>query len=157
MKKRTPITREGYDALKVELDHLKKKERPKVIADIEEARGHGDLSENAEYLYAKERQSFIETRIKELESKFSTFDIIDTSKLPNDKVVFGSKVVVCNVDTGEESAYRIVGSDESDISRGRISVESPIAKALIGKKPDDMVIVDAPNGKREYEIIEILK
>jgi transcription elongation factor GreA len=157
MKKRIPITRQGYDALKAELDHLKKKERPKIVADIEEARGHGDLSENAEYLYAKERQSFIETRIKELETKFSAFEIIDTSKLPCDKVVFGSRVIVCNVDTGEEVAYQLVGSDESDISKGRVSIESPIAKALIGKKIEDVVIVSAPNGKREYEIIEILK
>ncbi len=155
--KRSPITRDGYDALKAELDYLKKRERPKIIAEIEEARGHGDLTENAEYIYAKERQGFIEIRIQELETKLATSDIIDTTNLPEDRVVFGSKVLLCNVDTAAEVVYQIVGTDESDINQGRISIGSPIAKALIGKGPDDAVVVDTPNGKREYEILEILQ
>ncbi|MEA3223538.1 MAG: transcription elongation factor GreA [Thermodesulfobacteriota bacterium] len=155
--KRNPVTRDGYNALKAGLDYLKKNERPKIIADIEEARGHGDLTENAEYIYAKERQSFIETRIQELETKLATSDIIDTTNLPDDRVVFGAKVLLCNVDTAEEVAYQIVGADESDINQGKISIDSPIAKALIGRCPDDAVVVDTPNGKREYEILEILQ
>ncbi|MCD6569249.1 MAG: transcription elongation factor GreA [Deltaproteobacteria bacterium] len=155
--KRSPITQDGYNALKTELDYLKKNERPKIIADIEEARGHGDLTENAEYIYAKERQSFIETRIQELETRLASSNIIDTSNIPDDRVVFGSKVLLCNVDTGEEVTYQIVGTDESDISQGKLSIGSPIAKALIGKRLDDVVVVDAPNGKREYEILEILR
>jgi transcription elongation factor GreA len=154
--KRNPVTRHGYRALQDEIDRLKKIERPQVIKAIEEARGHGDLSENAEYIYAKERQSFIETRLQDLQQRLGTAEIIDTSKLPADRIVFGSKFVLCNTDTDEETIYQIVGIDESDIAQGKISVESPMAKALIGKKLDEEVVVDTPNGKREFEIIEIL-
>lgn len=153
---RTPITKAGYDALRVELQNIKKHERPQVIAAIEEARGHGDLTENAEYIYAKERQSFLETRIQELENKIATAEIIDTSRLPNDRIVFGSKFVLCNLDTNEELTYQIVGVDESDLNQGKISIVSPIAKALIGKTLGDTVIVKTPNGNREYEILEII-
>jgi transcription elongation factor GreA len=153
---RTPITKAGYDALRVELQNIKKHERPQVIAAIEEARGHGDLTENAEYIYAKERQSFLETRIQELENKIATAEIIDTSRLPDDRIVFGSKFVLCNLDTNKELTYQIVGVDESDLNQGKISIVSPIAKALIGKTLGDTVIVKTPNGNREYEILEII-
>lgn len=155
--KRNPITKEGYAALRDELERLKKHERPKIIAAIEEARGHGDLSENAEYIYAKERQAFIEARMQDLENKLGNAEIIDTTKLPADRIVFGSKFILCNVDTEEEICYQIVGVDESDLNRGRISVESPMAKALIGKRISDEVVVDTPGGKREYEVLEIVK
>lgn len=155
--RRTPMTPEGYRTLKEELDNLKKNERPKIIADIEEARGHGDLTENAEYIYAKERQSFIETKIQELEQRLANAEVIDPVGLPKDKVVFGSKVLLCNVETGEEVTYQIVGVDESDINQGKISVESPIAKALIGKKLDDTVVVKTPKGEKEYEVLDIIQ
>lgn len=155
--KRNPMTRDGYRALQEEFERLKKVERPQIIRAIEEARGHGDLSENAEYIYAKERQSLIETRIGELEHRLGTAEIIDTTRLPSDRIVFGSKFILCNTDTDEEIVFQIVGVDESDISQGKISVESPMAKALIGKKVDDDVVVDTPNGKREFEIVEILR
>jgi transcription elongation factor GreA len=154
--KRCPITKEGYSALRDELDRLKKHERPKIIAAIEEARGHGDLSENAEYLYAKERQAFIEARMQDLENKLGNAEIIDTTKLPSDRIVFGSRFILSNLDTDEEITYQIVGVDESDIKKGKISVDSPMAKALIGKRIQDEVIVATPNGKREFEIIDIV-
>jgi transcription elongation factor GreA len=154
--KRSPITKEGYSALREELERLKKHERPKIIAAIEEARGHGDLSENAEYIYAKERQAFIESRMGDLEHKLGNAEIIDTTKLPSDRIVFGSKFVLCNLDTDEEISFQIVGVDESDIKKGKISVDSPMAKALIGKRIQDEIIVDTPNGKREFEIIDIV-
>jgi transcription elongation factor GreA len=154
--KRSPITKDGYAVLREELARLKKHERPKIIAAIEEARGHGDLSENAEYIYAKERQAFIEARMQDLENKLGNAEIIDTSKLPTDRIVFGSKFMLSNMDTDEEFCYQIVGVDESDITKGKISVESPMAKALIGKRISDEIIVDTPNGKREFEILDIV-
>jgi transcription elongation factor GreA len=153
---RIPITKNGYQVLRDELDNIKKIERPKIIAAIEEARGHGDLSENAEYQYAKEKQSFMETRIQELETKLATAEIIDTSKIPKDKVVFGSKFIVCNTETDEETTYQIVGVDESDISNGLISIASPLAKALIGKKPGDTAVFKSPAGEKEYEVLKII-
>lgn len=156
MQQRTPITKNGYQVLLNELKNIKKVERPKIIAAIEEARGHGDLSENAEYQYAKEKQSFLETKIKELETKIASADIIDTSKLPKDRIVFGSKFTVCNTDTDEETTYQIVGVDESDIAKGLISISSPLAKALIGKKPGDTTVFKTPSGEKEYEVLEIL-
>lgn len=152
---RIPITKEGYEKVKAELERLKKVERREVIKAIEEARGHGDLSENAEYDAAKERQGMIEARIAELESKMARFEVIDTSKLKGDKVVFGATVKIENLDTGEIKTYKIVGPDESDISKGYISILSPIARALVGKKVGDDVTVIAPNGEVEYEILEI--
>ncbi len=155
--KRNPMTREGFRALQEEIERLKKVERPQIIRAIEEARGHGDLSENAEYIYAKERQSLIEGRLQDLESKLGTAEIIDTTNLPEDRIVFGSRFILSNLDTDEETLFQIVGVVESDIAQGKISIESPMAKALIGKRLDDEVIVDTPSGKREFEIIEILK
>jgi transcription elongation factor GreA len=154
--KRNPITKEGYKALQDEFERLKKHERPQIIKPIEEARGHGDLSENAEYIYAKERQALIESRIQDLENKLGTAEIIDTSMLPDDRIVFGSRFVLSNMDTEEELVFQIVGVDESDISQGKISIESPMAKALIGKGADAEIVVNTPNGKREYEVLEII-
>ncbi|UOD34334.1 transcription elongation factor GreA [Deferribacteraceae bacterium V6Fe1] len=154
---RIPITKEGYQKIKTELERLKSVERRAVVEAIKEARGHGDLSENAEYDAAKERQGMIEAKIAELESKMGKFEIIDTDNLTTDKVVFGVYVEIENVESDEIKKYRIVGPDESDISRGYISVFSPIARALIGKKVGDEVVVNAPGGEIEYEIINITK
>lgn len=153
---RIPITREGYEVLKKELEHLKAVERPRNIKAIEEARAHGDLSENAEFDAAKERQGFIEGRINELGYKLGNADIIDPDTLPKDRAVFGCRVVLENVDTGKDVTYQLVGPDESDIDKGRISVTSPLGKAIIGKKDGDDIIVQAPGGKRTYELVEIL-
>jgi len=153
---RTPITINGYEALKKELERLKKIERPANIKAIEEARAHGDLSENAEFEAAKDRQSFIEGRIGELGYKLASADIIDPDELPKDRAVFGCTVLLENIDTGEESEYQLVGPDESDIDKKRISVSSPLGQAMIGKEPGDEVTLNAPGGKRSYELIEIL-
>jgi transcription elongation factor GreA len=151
-----PVTRRGYEALKRELESLKRIERPQNIKAIEEARSHGDLSENAEYAAAKDRQGFIEGRISELEYKLAHADIIETKKLPKDRAVFGSRVVLENIETGEDVQYQLVGSDESDIEKGRISVSSPLGKAILGKKPGDELTVQVPGGKRAYELVDIL-
>ena len=153
---RIPITRNGFEALKAELERIKKVDRPENILAIEEARAHGDLSENAEYSAAKDRQQFINSRISELEFKIGNADIIDPEKLPRDRVVFGSRVLLENIDTGEDVEYQLVGPDESDIDEGRISVSSPLGKAIIGKRPDDEITIEAPGGKRVYELVEIL-
>lgn len=152
----TPITKEGYEALKKELEHLKTVERPQNIRAIEEARAHGDLSENAEYHAAKERQSFIEGRMGELGYKLSSATVVDPDKVPKDRVVFGCTMVLENIDTGESIEYQLVGPDEFDISKGRISIASPLGKAILGKKPGDEIILVAPGGKRSYELVEIL-
>lgn len=152
---RIPITREGYEALKNELEHLKTVKRPQNIKAIEEARAHGDLSENAEFAAAKERQAFIEGRINELGYKLGNADIIDPDTLPKDRAVFACKVVLENIDTCESVEYKLVGPDESDIEKGRISVSSPLGQAIIGKKEGDEIILHAPGGKRSYELIEI--
>jgi transcription elongation factor GreA len=153
---KVPITREGYENLKLELQNLKTIERPQVIKAIEEARAHGDLSENAEYDAAKERQAFIENRVNELAYKLGNADIIDSQNLPKDRAVFASRVFLENVDTGEGVEYQLVGPDESDISKGRISVASPLGKAIIGRQPGDEIVLQAPGGKRIYELVEIL-
>ena len=153
---RIPITREGYESLKRELEILKSVERPQNIKAIEEARAHGDLSENAEFDAAKDRQAFIEGRINELGFKLGNADIIDTETLSKDRAVFGCRVLLENIDTGEEVRYQLVGPDESDIENGKISVVSPLGKAIIGKVPGDDVVLNAPGGKRCYEIVEIL-
>ena len=153
---RTPVTKEGYEALKKELQNLKRVERPQNRKAIEEARAHGDLSENAEFDAAKERQGFIEGRINELGYKLATADIILTENLPKDRAVFGSKVLLENIDSGEEVEYRLVGPDESDIKEGRISVSSPLGKAILGKKPGDELTLIVPGGKRIYEFVDIL-
>ncbi len=151
-----PVTQQGFEALKKELENLKKNERPQNIKAIEEARAHGDLSENAEYAAAKDRQGFIEGRIIDLEFKLATLDVIATDKLPKDRVVFGSKVVLENIETGEDVVYQLVGPDESDIENGRISISSPLGKAIIGRKPGDELTLQVPAGKRSYELLEIL-
>jgi len=152
---RIPITKEGFQKIKEELERLKTKERKDVVEAIKEARAHGDLSENAEYDAAKDRQGMVEAKIAELESKMSKFEIIDTKNLKGDKVVFGATVKIENVETDEIKKYRIVGPDESDISRGDISVLSPLARALVGKKVGYETVVNAPGGEIEYEIVEI--
>lgn len=153
---RIPITREGYEVLRKELENLKAVERPRAIEAIEVARAHGDLSENAEFDAAKDRQAFLEGRIGELEYKLASADIIEPDTLPKDRAVFASTVLLENVDTGEEFKYQLVGQDESDIEKGKISVSSPLGKAIIGKKPGDEVLLQAPGGKRIYELVEIL-
>ena len=151
-----PITKQGYDALKKEFERLKTIERPENIKSIEVARAHGDLSENAEYHAAKERQSFLEGRIGEIGYKLGTAKIIDPETVPKDAVRFACRVLVENLDSEEQKEYMIVGADEADIKLGKISVSSPLASALIGKKPGDEAVVQAPGGKRLYEIIDIL-
>lgn len=153
---RIPVTREGYEALKRELENLKRVERPKNIEAIEEARAHGDLSENAEFEAAKDRQGFIEGRIAELGFKLANADVIVPDMLPRDRAVFGTRVLLENIDTGEEVEYQLVGPDESDIAGGRISVSSPLGKAILGKKPGDELTLEVPGGKRIYELVEIL-
>ncbi len=153
---RIPITKKGYETLKKELERLKTIERPENIKAIEEARAHGDLSENAEFHAAKDRQSFLEGRIGELSYKLTNSDIIDPDNLPKDRAVFASRVVLENIDTGDEVSYQLVGPDESDIEKGRISVSSPLGMAIIGKKPGDEVTIQAPGGQRFYELVEIL-
>lgn len=150
------MTREGYQTLKKELEHLKSNERPRVIRAIEEARSHGDLSENAEYDAAKERQGFVEGRVSELGYKLGNAEIIDVDDLPKDRAVFACTVVLENVDTGEDVRYQLVGPEESDIEKGRISVTSPLGKAIIGKKPGEEIVLNAPAGKRVYELVDIL-
>lgn len=151
-----PITKQGYAALKKELERLKTIERPENIKAIETARAHGDLSENAEYHAAKEKQSFLEGRIGEIGYKLGNAKVIDPDTVPRDAVRFACRVLVENLDSEEETEYMIVGPDEADIKLGKISVSSPLGSALIGKKPGDEAIVQAPGGKRIYEIIEIL-
>jgi len=150
-----PMTQQGYDNLKDELDRLKRVERPKNIQHIAEARAHGDLSENAEYAAAKERQSFIEGRIRELETKLADADVIDTSNFSTDKVVFGATVILADVDSGEKRQFTLVGQDEIDLKIARISVHSPVGKALIGHRVGDLVKIVAPAKTTEYEILEI--
>ena len=151
-----PVTTQGFAALKKELEKLKTVDRPEIIKAIEVARAHGDLSENAEYHAAKERQSFIEGRIGELSYKIGKAKVIDPNSVPKDVIRFASRVIVENLDTEEEQEYMIVGEDEADIKKGKISVTSPLGAALIGKEQGDEAIVQAPGGKRVYEVVEIL-
>jgi transcription elongation factor GreA len=150
------MTVTGYNQLKEELKRLRTVERPKVSAEIEEARAHGDLSENAEYHAAKEKQSFIEGRIQEIDSKLALADVIDPSTLSGEKVVFGATVTVLDVDNDEESKYQIVGLEEADLKAGKISVTSPIARALIGRSVGDSTIVRLPRkGEKELEVLAV--
>ena len=149
------MTAEGYQALDAELKRLKTEERPAVIQAISEARSHGDLSENAEYHAAKERQAFIETRLAEIEDKIARAQIIDVSKLSGKQVKFGATVNLIDEDSGDKSKYKIVGEDESDVKAGKISITSPIARALIGKEEGDVVEVMAPGGPKSYEIVKV--
>jgi transcription elongation factor GreA len=151
-----PITRQGYERLKQELANLKSVERPMNIKAIEEARAHGDLSENAEFDAAKDRQAFIEGRIMELQYKLGKADVIDPDSLSKDVARFGCTVLLENIDTGDEVQYQLVGPEESDIKEGRISVTSPLGQAIIGKEIGAEMTIIAPGGKRNYELIEIL-
>jgi transcription elongation factor GreA len=152
---KVPMTAVGHTAMMDEIKHLKTVERPEIIRQIEEARQHGDLSENAEYHAAKERQGWIEARILELEDKLSRADVIDISKLSGKSVKFGATVTVVDEDTDDEAEYQIVGEFEADVKSGRISITSPIARALIGKEAGDSVEVMTPGGGKSYEIVRV--
>jgi transcription elongation factor GreA len=154
--KRTPMTLRGAEALRAELKRLKSEARPAIIKAIAEARGHGDLSENAEYHAAREQQGFIEGRIKEIEHKLASAEVIDPASLPKTgKVVFGASVELEDQTDGARVTYQVVGEDEADIRAGRISVTSPIARALVGKAEGEVVDVAAPGGTRSYEIVAV--
>src|SRR5690554_467512 len=156
MSQRVPMTKLGESRLREELQTLKSKERPRVIAAIAEAREHGDLKENAEYHAAREQQSFIEGRIQEIEGKLSAAQVIDVTAMENTgRVIFGTTVHLLNMDTEEQVVYQIVGEDEADIKEGKVSVSSPIARALVGKNEGDVVVVRVPSGTVEYEIEEV--
>ena len=153
---RAPITLKGAQRLREELDYLKSVKRPEIITAIAEAREHGDLKENAEYHAAREQQGFIEGRIQQLEGELSNAEVIDVSKLNvGNKVVFGATVVLADVDTDEERKYQIVGDLEADIKLGLIAISSPVARAMIGKLEGDSIVIDAPAGQREYEIVSV--
>jgi len=156
MSERVLLTPQGEEKLRAELKRLKKTDRPAVIAAIAEARAHGDLSENAEYHAAREQQSFIEGRLKELESKLSIAEVIDASKSAlKGRVIFGAYVVLYDLETEDEVTYQIVGDLESDLENGKISVSSPLARALIGKEIDDEIAFKAPAGLREFEVVDV--
>ncbi len=152
---KVPMTIQGKRLLEEEFKHLMTVERPSVVKAIEIARGHGDLSENADYSAAKERQSFIEGRIQEINAKLARAHVIDTSSIKSDKVVFGAKVVLEEQEMKKKVTYQIVGVDEADIKRGKVGITSPIARALIGKLPGDEVVVHAPKGQIYYDVISI--
>jgi transcription elongation factor GreA len=152
---RIPMTSEGHKALEEEIKFLKSIERPRIIKAIAEARAHGDLSENAEYHAAKEQQGLNESRVLELEDKLSRAEVIDVSKLSGDTVKFGAIVTLADEDTDEEAKYQIVGEMEADVKKGRVSITSPIARALIGKSVGDSVEVNTPGGGKSYEILKI--
>lgn len=151
-----PTTVEGFAKLKERLKYLKEYERPKNIRDIEEARAHGDLSENAEYHAAKERQSMLDVQMRETEDRIARAQVIDPSTLSGDKVVFGATVLLLDLATDDEVTYQIVGVDEADPKASKVSISSPIARALIGKRRGDEVTVRAPGGDREYEIVDVI-
>lgn len=156
MQQRVPMTPAGHAKLVAELTHYKETVRPQIVRDIEEARAHGDLSENSEYEDAKHRQALCEGRIRELEHKLAMAEVIDVTRLPaSDRVVFGATVLVEDLDTGEESRYQIVGTDEADVNEGRISVTSPLGRALVGKECGDEVTVETPRGTRRFAIVEV--
>ncbi|HUI45000.1 MAG TPA: transcription elongation factor GreA [Nitrospirota bacterium] len=155
MTQKIPMTKEGYEKLKQELDRIIKVERPKNIREIEEARAHGDLSENAEYHAAKERQGHLDAKKRELEHKLASAQIIDISKLTNEKVVFGATVTLADTDSGDIRKYTLVGQEEADLKKGKISVQSPVGKALIGHKVGDIVTIKTPAKTVVYEIQEI--
>ena len=150
-----PMKPEGHAKLKEELGRLKSEERPRIIREIGTAREHGDLSENAEYHAAKDRQGMIEARISELESKIGLAEVIDISNLSGDHIQFGAKVTVVDEKTDEKSTYQIVGADEAEVNEGRLSISSPLARALIGKTSGDAIEINTPNGARNYEILNV--
>jgi transcription elongation factor GreA len=149
-----PMTIAGKAKLEAELKRLITQERPSVIKAIEEARSHGDLSENADYDAAKERQGFIEARISEIQSKIANAEVVDTTKIQSDKIVFGASVILMDLDTEEERVYKIVGEDEADATAGLISIFSPLARVMIGKKNGDVVEFQTPKGERELEVVD---
>jgi transcription elongation factor GreA len=153
---KTVLTVEGERQLRERLKHLKEVERPKNVQEIAEARAHGDLSENAEYHAAKERQGMLEAQTRDIEAKLSNCEVIDPKKLSGDRVVFGATVVLANVETDEQVRYQIVGMDEADPGKGKINYTSPVARGLMGKRVGDSVQVRTPGGVREYEILEVL-
>ena len=155
MVDKVPMTQEGYSTMQEEVKTLKQGERPRIIRAIEEARAHGDLSENAEYHAAKEAQGWNETRISELEDKLSRAEVIDPGSLSGTTVKFGARLILIDEDTDAEVKYQIVGDFEADVKKGRISISSPIARALIGKKQGDTVEVNTPGGGRSYEIKKV--
>jgi transcription elongation factor GreA len=155
MSERVPMTRQGYDKLEADLRELKTVDRPQIVKEIEVARAHGDISENAEFHAAKERQSHIEGRIRALEDKLARAQVIDPSGPAPESVRFGVTVVLLDAETEEEVTYTLVGEDESDIAKGLLSISSPIARALLGKTVDDVVRVQVPKGTREFEVREI--
>ena len=152
---KNPITPDGYTKLREELHTLRSVARPTVIQAIAVAREHGDLKENAEYHAARDKQSFIEGRIKELEAKIALADVIDPSKLSGSRVAFGATVKLSNVDTGDEATYRLLGADEADLEAGTISITSPLARSLLGKEVGDEVKMRMPGGDRVYEVLEV--
>lgn len=152
VSEKMPMTILGKSQLEVELKKLMHEERPQIIKAIEEARAQGDISENAEYDAAKERQALIEGRIAEIQTKIALAEVVDVKSIKSDKIVFGATVQITDVDTDEESTYQIVGLDEADVKLGKISILSPLARALIGKKVGDSVIVQSPKGDKEYEV-----
>ncbi len=152
---KVPMTGDGFRRLQAELKNLKSIERPSVIRALTEARAHGDLSENAEYLAAKEHQGFLESRVLDIEDKLRRADVIDVTQLSGDTVKFGATVVLADEDTDAESTYQLVGTDESDIKQGLLSITSPLARALIGKAAGDSVDVDTPRGLKSYEIVKL--
>lgn len=156
MSTKFPMTEQGAEKLRIELEDLKKVQRPRIVQAIAEAREHGDLKENAEYSAAREQQSFCEGRIKEIEAKLSNAQIIDVTKIPHTgKVLFGTTVTIINLDTDQQMKYQIVGDDEADVKSNKISVNSPIARALIGKEEGDVVVVKTPGGDVDYEIDKV--
>lgn len=156
MSTKFPMTEQGAEKLRLELEDLKKVQRPRIVQAIAEAREHGDLKENAEYSAAREQQSFCEGRINEIEGKLSNAQIIDVTKIPpTGKVLFGTTVTIINLDTDQSMKYQIVGDDEADVKSNKISVNSPIARALVGKEEGDVVVVKAPGGDVDYEIDKV--
>ncbi|CAM3849882.1 transcription elongation factor GreA [Xenorhabdus thuongxuanensis] len=154
--KQIPMTVRGADKLREELEHLKNVRRPQIIAAIAEAREHGDLKENAEYHAAREQQGFCEGRIQEIEAKLSNAQVIDVTKMTNNgRVIFGATVTVLNLDSDEEQTYRIVGDDEANIKENLLSVNSPIARGLVGKEVDDVVVISTPGGQVEFEVLNV--
>jgi transcription elongation factor GreA len=152
---RTPITRDGFQRLRDELERLKREDRPHVILEIKEARAHGDISENAEYHAAREKQGLIEAKIRDIDTKLATCEIVDLPQGPRERVCFGCRVKIEDLDSGDVKTYRIVGPYEADIDQGLLSVTSPLARTLIGKGKDDDIVVSAPGSVKEYEILEI--
>tara|TARA_B110001454_G_C12723308_1_gene436464 strand:+ start:7990 stop:8466 length:477 start_codon:yes stop_codon:yes gene_type:complete len=154
MSDKMPMTINGKNMLDQELKRLTFEERPRIIKAIEEARSHGDISENAEYDAAKERQSLIEGRIGDIQNKLATAEVVDPKLIKSDKIVFGATVELCDLDTDEKSHYQIVGVDESDVKLGKVSILSPIARALIGKTKGDVIVVQSPKGDKEFEVLD---